>query len=180
MASRKPRSAMSSRNGRANDRTGSSSSRSSRAGPRCRPIADTVTPEPSAALMPSRIDNSSGACRMTSWSTANTLCACAPSHSSRKVEASATGEAWKVNEVLMPKLPPPPPRQAQNRSGFRWASQVSSCPSAVTRVVLTRASAVSPSLREVAAEPPPRASPAMPTDAPLPSANAIPCGAIAA
>lgn len=117
---------------------------------------------------------------MTSCSTAKTAGASPPSHSSRQVETSGTGEAWKVKETLMPKLPPPPPRQAQNRSGFRWASQVTSSPSAVTSVVRTSASAVSPSRREVAADPPPSARPAMPTDAPLPSANAIPCGSIAA
>ena len=38
----------------------------------------------------------------------------------------------KVNDVAMPKLPPPPPRQAQNRSLFWVALHVRTVPSAVT------------------------------------------------
>jgi hypothetical protein len=42
------------------------------------------------------------------------------------------GWVLKVNEVTTPKLPPPPPRQAQNRSGLVLALAVLTWPSAVT------------------------------------------------
>src|SRR5690349_4962996 len=42
------------------------------------------------------------------------------------------GSVAKVNEVTMPKLPPPAPRSAQNSSGSRSADTVRSTPSAVT------------------------------------------------
>ena len=38
----------------------------------------------------------------------------------------------KVNDVTMPKFPPPPPRNAQNRSGCADADTVRDMPSAVT------------------------------------------------
>src|ERR1700722_12705946 len=45
---------------------------------------------------------------------------------------SAAGWVPKVNEVTTPKLPPPPPRQAQKRSGLVLAGAVRTWPSAVT------------------------------------------------
>jgi hypothetical protein len=43
-----------------------------------------------------------------------------------------TGWVPKVKEVTTPKLPPPPPRQAQNRSEFWLELHVLIWPSAVT------------------------------------------------
>ena len=42
----------------------------------------------------------------------------AQSHSSARVVMRCSGWVWKRKVVAMPKLPPPPPRQAQNRSGM--------------------------------------------------------------
>jgi|SRR5690242_2449768 len=44
---------------------------------------------------------------------ASACSACAHGHSTRKVVTVLTGCALKRNEVTTPKLPPPPPRQAQ-------------------------------------------------------------------
>jgi hypothetical protein len=45
---------------------------------------------------------------------------------------TSTGKLSKVNETLTPKVPPPPPRHAQNRSGFWSLLQTTSSPAAVT------------------------------------------------
>ena len=63
----------------------------------------------------------------------------------------------------MPKLPPPPPRIAQNRSGSLVALQVRSTPSTVTMSADTRLSHVSPYLRSSTPMPPPIVMPAIPT-----------------
>src|SRR3954471_4631666 len=62
---------------------------------------------------------------------------------------------------MMPKLPPPP-RIAQNRSGFSASLARTRCPSAVTISALIRLSAVSPNLRLIQPKPPPSVNPAMP------------------
>ncbi len=61
----------------------------------------------------------------------------------------------------MPKLPPPP-RIAQNRSGFSSALARTSFPSAVTTSADRRLSAVSPYLRLIQPNPPPSVRPAIP------------------
>ena len=61
----------------------------------------------------------------------------------------------------MPKLPPPP-RSAQNRSGFSRSLARRNSPSAVTTSAETRLSKVRPNLRLVQPKPPPSVRPAMP------------------
>jgi hypothetical protein len=57
-----------------------------------------------------------------------------------------------VKDVLTPKLPPPPPRHAQNRSAFSEAEHVTVVPSARTTSVLTSESQVRPNARDTAAD----------------------------
>src|SRR6478672_2985068 len=66
-----------------------------------------------------------------------------------------TGWVPKVNEVTTPKLPPPPPRQAQNRSEFWLELQVLTWPSAVTICRDFTLSLVSPYARDTTPMPPP-------------------------
>ncbi|MGZ6787263.1 MAG: hypothetical protein ACXVEL_13035, partial [Nocardioidaceae bacterium] len=70
--------------------------------------------------------------------------------------------------MTTPRLPPPPPREAQNRSGSRSAWTCRSRPSAVTTVSSSSASQVSPKARDSTPTPPPRVSPAAPTDGQVP------------
>ncbi len=53
----------------------------------------------------------------------------------------------KVNEVTMPKLPPPP-RSAQNRSGWEFSLAVTKLPSASTTSADSRLSMVWPNRRD--------------------------------
>jgi len=53
----------------------------------------------------------------------------------------------KVNDVLIPKLPPPPPRSAQKRSGCSFSDIVSSFPAAVTIFVSFKTSIARPCSR---------------------------------
>ena len=76
------------------------------------------------------------------------------------------GSAAKVcmeNDVWMPKLPPPPPRQAQNKSGFSVALSVLICPSAVTISLAINWSQPRPCSRMFKPMPPPSRKPAAPT-----------------
>jgi hypothetical protein len=82
----------------------------------------------------------------------------------------------KVNEVTMPKLPPPPPLSAQRRSP---PSTVRCSPSAVTTWAAVSLSQVSPNLRAMTPSPPPRVSPPMPTVGHEPAGNARPASASA-
>src|SRR5262245_45832702 len=84
-------------------------------------------------------------------------------HVSTKYDACVTGWTRKRKLVTTPKLPPPPPRQAQYRSAWRDRSHVRTRPSAVTIVSARTLSAVVPSLREAKPTPPPSASPPTPT-----------------
>src|SRR3954454_6083893 len=79
-----------------------------------------------------------------------------------------------VNVVTMPKLPPPP-RNAQNRSGFSVSDAVTMRPSAVTTSAATRLSQTKPSLRSSQPLPLPRARPAMPVVETRPPVMARPC-----
>jgi hypothetical protein len=74
-----------------------------------------------------------------------------------------TGYVMNTRSVTIPKLPPPPPRQAQKRSAFSSSLQVRRRPSAVTSVSSWSASQVRPCLREMNPTPPPSVMPAMPT-----------------
>src|SRR2546422_2397688 len=91
-----------------------------------------------------------------------------------------TGCAWKVNEVTTPKLPPPPPRSAQKRSGSWFALQVSRRPSATTTCAACKVSQVRPNLRPRTPTPPPMVRPATPTVAQEPAGSTRPCCASAA
>ena len=58
-------------------------------------------------------NSSSGACGAQACQAAITDAAWAQGHSIPKVETVDTGVVLKRYSVAMPKLPPPPPRQAQ-------------------------------------------------------------------
>ena len=70
--------------------------------------------------------------------------------------------------MVAPKFPPPPPRNAQNRSGWELADAVTVWPPGSTTVADRNASDISPACREWAPSPPPRAWPAAPTDGQVP------------
>src|ERR1700722_11714210 len=57
---------------------------------------------------------------------------------------SPAGWVLKVKEVTTPKLPPPPPRQAQYRFGLLFALAVRTWPSAVTICMEVTLSQVNP------------------------------------
>src|SRR5580698_6232199 len=61
---------------------------------------------------------------------------------------SPAGNVAKVSEVVAPKLPPPPPRNAQNRSGCESADAVTAWPPGSTTVADRNASDISPACRE--------------------------------
>src|SRR5438309_134404 len=77
------------------------------------------------------------------------------------------------NEVTTPKLPPPP-RSAQNRSGFSVALVRARRPSAVTTSTAVRLSHERPYLRPMRPTPPPSVSPATPVSAAVPAVVASP------
>ena len=79
-----------------------------------------------------------------------------------------------LNRVATPKLPPPP-RIAQNRSGWLSASTSRIRPSAVTTSAASRLSIVSPWSRLRKPVPPPSVMPPIPTDAASPNPVARPC-----
>src|SRR5277367_1017888 len=81
---------------------------------------------------------------------------------------SPVGNVAKVSEVVAPKFPPPPPHNAQNRSGWELADAVTVWPPGSTTVADRNASDISPVCREWAPSPPPRAWPAAPTDGQVP------------
>jgi hypothetical protein len=83
--------------------------------------------------------------------------------------------SWKP--VTMPKLPPPPPRQAQYRSALVLASQRSSFPLAVTIRSAVTLSHVSPKRRPARPMPPPSAWPPIPTDGHEPAGIVAPARA---
>ena len=140
----------------------------------------TTPSSPEARLTPILAENASGACRITSWAAASTVRACGHPQSSRQVALPTAGRVSKVKETFTPKFPPPPPRQAQNRSGSWSRSQESRVPSAVTTSVETSRSQVRPYARDTTDTPPPRVSPPMPTSSELPSGIASPCFSSAA
>src|SRR5690606_24802929 len=76
-------------------------------------------------------------------------------------------------EVTTPKLPPPP-RDAQNRSAFSYASARTSRPSAVTTSALSTLSAARPYSRPSQPIPPPSVNPVTPTEFDEPDSGARP------
>src|ERR1700753_1468162 len=81
---------------------------------------------------------------------------------------SPVGNVAKVSEVVAPKFPPPPPRNAQNRSGLLLADAVTAWPLGSTTDADRNASHIRPACREWAPIPPPRACPEAPTDGQVP------------
>jgi len=90
----------------------------------------------------------------------------------------STGTSRYWSRVTIPKLPPPP-RSAQNRSGFDVSLAVRTSPLAVTISTETRWSIVRPCPRARKPTPPLSVIPAIPTDAVSPSGVARPCAAAA-
>ena len=92
-----------------------------------------------------------------------TVAASSQGHS--KVNSVTLGIGWtlNVNDVTMPKLPPPPPRLAQYRSLWLLGEHRRKDPSAVTIASEAMLSQVIPYARPKMPIPPPSARPAMPT-----------------
>jgi hypothetical protein len=109
------------------------------------PPTDTSgVPKPAGAIR-CRFDHSaSGWNGAQDCQPATTLAAADHGHLRKNSTTWDSGWVRSVNEVAIPKLPPPPPRHAQNRSLFVRASQVLTIPSAVTICTDTRLSLVSP------------------------------------
>ena len=83
----------------------------------------------------------------------------APRRACRSCTIGPTSCSWNSNSVTTPKLPPPP-RTAQNRSGFSSAAARRILPSAVTTWTDKTLSRLSPCRRVNQPIPPPRVRPA--------------------
>src|SRR5689334_16083361 len=92
----------------------------------------TGTDPPGAAARCTLDHSASGACGAQDCQAEITRAACDHGQDRKNRHIWPAGWVVKVNEVTTPKLPPPPPRQAQNRSGLLPALQVLIVPSAVT------------------------------------------------
>src|ERR1700757_819136 len=90
---------------------------------------------------------------------------------------SLVGNVAKVSEVVTPKLPPPPPRSAQNRSGLLAADAVTDCPLGRTTDADVNWSQSRPACRDCAPMPPPNACPAAPTEGQVPVGTPRPAAA---
>src|SRR5581483_40455 len=89
--------------------------------------------EPPGAAARCRFDQrASGACGAQDCQAEITFAACDHGQDRKNRTMFPTWRVPKVNEVTTPKLPPPPPRQAQNRSAFWPGLHVLILPSAVT------------------------------------------------
>ena len=108
---------------------------------------------------------------------ATTCSACAHGQVAMKYEPCDTACVRKTSRVTIPKLPPPPPRHAQNRSAWWFLSATRTLPSAVTICTETRLSEASPQARDASPKPPPSAWPPMPTLGHVPAGIASPCAA---
>src|SRR5580704_17547794 len=81
----------------------------------------------------------------------------------------STGLVRKLKLVTTPKFPLPPPRSAQNRSGFSWTLALRICPVASTTSIDRILSHASPNGRPSSPKPPPSEWPATPTGKQLPA-----------
>ena len=90
-----------------------------------------------------------------------------------------TGCILNVNDVTTPKLPPPP-RSAQNSSGFSSAEARTIEPSARTTSASSRLSMVRPPERAMCPMPPPSVSPPTPVVPMMPQGTAPPASCVAA
>src|SRR5436190_10461380 len=98
-------------------------------------------------------------------------------HDRPKIVIRSTVCVSNVKDVTTPKLPPPPPRSAQKRSGLVASSHARTRPSAVTTVAAVSESHVRPKCRPVTPWPPPIVRPAMPTLPHVPPGIIAPAGA---
>src|SRR5271169_4098801 len=85
----------------------------------------------------------------------------APQHSPSASVTDVSGWSLTSNSVTTPKLPPPP-RRAQNKSGFSRELQRATEPSAVTRVKVSTLSQDNPKRRVSHPVPPPSTNPEAP------------------
>src|SRR5512132_3996016 len=92
-------------------------------------------------------------------------------------DGGPTGCSANRNELTTPTFPPPP-RSAQNRSGWWLADARTMSPSAVTTSASTRLSTVSPCLRMSHPMPPPRLTPPTPVWLTMPPVVARPCACV--
>src|SRR5450432_1111561 len=130
----------------------------------------------SAVAWSKQLDHiSSGALGAQCCQASTTVAALLHGQRNVKSERAPTAYVRKVNEVTTPKLPPPPPRNAQKRSALERASQVSTRPSATTTWAERRLSHVRPNLRPSTPTPPPRVKPEMPTVGHEPAGSTTPC-----
>src|ERR1700751_1498619 len=90
------------------------------------------TEPPGAAERGTFDQSASGACGAQDCHAEITRAACDHGQDRKNRTICPTGRVRKVNEVTTPKLPPPPPRQAQNRPKFWLELPVLPWPSAVT------------------------------------------------
>src|SRR5450756_2558775 len=131
--------------------------------------------DPPCAAARCRFDQSaSGAVGAQDCQAAITLAACDQGHDRKKITGSGAGWVRKLNQAATPKLPPPPPRQAQYRSACSVGLAVSTLPFAVTISTDSRASQVRPYARAVTPTPPPSVRPEMPTVGQEPPGTARP------
>src|ERR1700688_3945994 len=105
----------------------------------------------------------SGPCGASPCQAATASAACDQGKSQNPYAAEPTAWVAKVKAVTTPKLPPPPPRQAQYRSGLVAGSATTTLPSAVTIRGAGILSRVAPFSGAANPTPPPSASPATPT-----------------
>ena len=117
-------------------------------------------------------DSSSGAAAAAA--TSPSITSGLPGSSSMPPTIEGSSCSRNLNRVATPKLPPPP-RMAQNRSGWCSSSTSRIWPSAVTSSAASRLSMVSPCLRTRNPTPPPRVIPPIPTDPVSPNPVASPC-----
>src|SRR5829696_3556145 len=116
-------------------------------------------------------DSFSGAASAAAMNSATTSALAGSRSMPPTIPSRGCSRNWK--RVATPKLPPPP-RMAQNRSGWCWSSIWRIWPSAVTSSAASRLSMVRPCLRTRNPIPPPRVSPPIPTDPVSPNPVASP------
>src|SRR2546429_222933 len=103
-----------------------------------------------------QLDHSSSGAPEIHCCHAENTCGTLPDGKRRENTVSAgAGTVLKVNEVTMPRLPPPPPRSVQNRSGSEEADASTSRASAVITLADTRESHVRPNFLVSTPIPPP-------------------------
>ncbi len=105
-----------------------------------------------------------GACGANSCHAASTSLACDHGNEAKNHEAPRARCVRSEKLVTMPKLPPPPPWHAQNRSSSESAVTRWTRPSAVTIVTASMLSVMRPQRRPASPWPPPSARPATPTE----------------